>query len=708
VSDRSSALDRFVAAVPYALAVLAFLALLFWQAAIRKTPTIFGDELEWTQISRAIADTGHAARRGEPVAFKSLYPYVIAPFWWIHSTGSAYATIKYANTILMALAAVPTFFLARLLVPARVAFVAAAATLGTTALYYAPFLLPEVAAWPWFALCAYVTVRALARGGRWWLVAAVVVDLIAPLVRGELVIVPAAAAAAAIVAWLAGPRGTRVRRRVGVAGQVGAVALAVGAFFLLNELFGDRSHEWATVTHQWKGRLWNLGMESTSALALGLGLLPFVAGLASLWLPGRRRDPAWRAFAAFTASALVVTWLYTSVKAAYLSTVFATRVEERNLIYVQPLLVVGTAVWLRERRRSLLASLAALAFTAWLVLHYGYQLDFPYFESPGYGIAAMANRAFHWDQPTIRWALAGCLALLLAVVLLAHLRRDGRLTRAILLATAAASFAMMVAGEVTSSRGSAITSKTYAGNLPHPLDWVDRAAAGRGVTFIGQDISNGDALGLNLMEFWNRDVKRIWSLDGTAPGPGPTLTPDLHSRRGKLSSDAGQPFVLTTDRVNLVGGVVATRPGLTLRRAAHPLSLQQASYGISTDGWIQGTSDDPVARGTFAYFGPETAVGTLHATVGRGGFCATGVAAPHIVVRAGPLELNEQNAPTIAHPSYVWKQVVPNCQVRNLTIRIRPPFAVQVSATPLFHPVDYNIGDSRYLGAQVGFSFTAG
>ena len=96
------------------------------------------------------------------------------------------------------------------------------------------------------------------------------------------------------------------------------------------------------------------------------------------------------------------------------------------------------------------------------------------------------------------------------------------------------------------------------------------------------------------------------------------------------------------------------------------------------------------------------------ATVGRGGFCATGVAAPHIVVRAGPLELNEQNAPTIAHPSYVWKQVVPNCQVRNLTIRIRPPFAVQVSATPLFHPVDYNIGDSRYLGAQVGFSFTAG
>ena len=706
MSDRPSALDRFVAAVPYALGVLAFLALLFWQAAIRKTPTIFGDELEWTQISRAIADTGHAARRGEPVAFKSFYPYLIAPFWWIHSTSTAYAAIKYANTVLMALGAVPTFFLARLLVPARVAFLAALATLGTTALYYAPFLLPEVAAWPWFALCAYLTVRALSHGGRRWLAAAAIADVVAPLVRGELVVVPAAAAAAAAVVWTTGPTGSRLRRRIGVPGQVAAAALLVGAFFVLNELFGGHSHEWATVTHQWKGRLWNLGMESTSALALGLGLLPFVGGLASLWLPGRRRDPAWRAFAAFTASALVVTWLYTGVKAAYLSTVFATRVEERNLIYVQPLLVAGTAVWLVERRRSLVASLAALGFTAWLVLHYGYQLDFPYFESPGYGIAAMANRAFRWDQPSIRGALAVCLGILLVVVLLAHLRRDGRLARGVLLAAAAAAFAMMLAGEITSSRGSAITSKTYARNMPQPLDWVDRAANGRGVTFVGQDISSGDALGLNLMEFWNRDVTRVWSLDGTAPGPGPTLTPDLHSRHGTLSVDAGQPYVLTTDRVDLVGQVVATRPGLTLRRAVHPLALQQASYGISSDGWIQGTSDDPIASGTYAYFGPETKVGTLHASVGRRGFCATGVAAPHIVVRAGPLELNEQNAPTIVHASYVRRLVVPNCSAASLAIRIRPPFAVQVTATPLFHPVDYNIGDNRYLGAQVGFSFT--
>ena len=59
------------------------------------------------------------------------------------------------------------------------------------------------------------------------------------------------------------------------------------------------------------------------------------------------------------------------------------------------------------------------------------------------------------------------------------------------------------------------------------------------MTYLGQDISTGDALGVSLMEFWNRDVKNIWSLDGSAPGPGPTLTPDLAGRDGELTNGAG-------------------------------------------------------------------------------------------------------------------------------------------------------------------------
>src|SRR6266567_333380 len=98
---------------------MALLSVLFWEASVRKSPTIFTDELEWTDISRAIAHTGHAARRGEPIEFKSLYAFLIAPAWWLHSTASAYAAIKYLNTVVMAAAAIPVYLLARTLVPAR-------------------------------------------------------------------------------------------------------------------------------------------------------------------------------------------------------------------------------------------------------------------------------------------------------------------------------------------------------------------------------------------------------------------------------------------------------------------------------------------------------------------------------------------------------------------------------------------------------------
>ena len=96
-----SLVDRVLAAFPalvIALVIFVFYAVEAWS---RKTPWIFTDELEWTQISRSIASTGHAARRGDPIYFKSLYAYLIAPAWWIHSTSAAYSAIKYLNAFVM-------------------------------------------------------------------------------------------------------------------------------------------------------------------------------------------------------------------------------------------------------------------------------------------------------------------------------------------------------------------------------------------------------------------------------------------------------------------------------------------------------------------------------------------------------------------------------------------------------------------------------
>jgi len=174
-----------------------------------------------------------------------------------------------------------------------------------------------------------------------------------------------------------------------------------------------------------------------------------------------------------------------------------------------------------------------------------------------------------------------------------------------------------------------------------------------------------------------------------------------------LTNGAGIDLVLTPDVVSLTGPVVASRPGETLRRVVDgKWALHQASYGVAHDGWITGSSDDPVARGRFAYFGPETKRGVLHVGVGRAGFCPSAAPNAHVVIRVGPLRLNEQRAPYVRHASYTRRVVVPNCHQRELTFSVVPPVVVEVSATPVVYPVDYNIGDNRYLGVQVGFSFT--
>ncbi len=181
-ADRT-ALDRFLALVPVAAGALVILMVSSGRPPMRKTPTIFVDELKWAQLSRAIADTGRAAQRGEPASFKSLYSFVIAPAWWLHSTAAAYTAVKYINMIVMACAAVPVWFLARRLVSANLAAIAALGTLCTSAFFYAPFLLPEVLAYPTFCLCAYLCVRSLAGDGRRWTIAAVCACIVAPAVQ---------------------------------------------------------------------------------------------------------------------------------------------------------------------------------------------------------------------------------------------------------------------------------------------------------------------------------------------------------------------------------------------------------------------------------------------------------------------------------------------------------------------------------------------
>ncbi|HZQ82017.1 MAG TPA: hypothetical protein VFB25_08585 [Gaiellaceae bacterium] len=702
-------LDRFLAAIPVAIVALALLSLYFWEASARKTPTIFSDELEWSQISRAIATTGHAARRGQPISFKSLYAFMLAPVWWIHSTKTAYTVAKYVDTVVMCLAAIPAYLTARLMVSHRAALIAAFGSICTSALFFGGYLLPETLAYPYFVLCAYASIRALAGGGRRWIVAAVVLDLVAKEVRNELLIALTAFILAAVVLWIVGPQGQRLRAGWSRLDHAGAAVLLIGALIVLNALASPHVSQWNYVTHGYVHRMWTLGLESFSALALGLGVLPLIAGLASLWLPERTRDPSWRAFASFTASAILIAGLYTALKAAYLSTQAFTRVEERNLIYLGPLLIIGAVVYFSSRRPWLPAALAAAAVTWWITIHYGYQLAYPYFDSPGYGIATLANRWLRWDQGQIRLGLVVVCAVMTAAVLMPFARRVPRLASAGALAfVALATATLMLAGEITSAQGAAVGSRQYYDNLVQPPWWVDNAVHGQGVTFMGQALTQGDDLGVNLYEFWNRSLKNIWSLDGSAPPPGPVTTPDLLRTNGVLSNDPGLPYVLETSAVDIVGKVVASQPGLTLVRVTHPWRLRQATYGVASDGWVSGANGDATtADAAYAYFDRAAGRGSLVIDINRNTFCPQPSSpGTNVTVRVGPVALNEQRAPIVTHPTHIYRFHLADCSHRTFTVSALPPVAVQVHIDGLALGTAYGVSDSRLFGAGVGFAFT--
>ena len=113
--------------------------------------------------------------------------------------------------------------------------------------------------------------------------------------------------------------------------------IVIGAFA------NHHSYSWQIGTH-FHHRAFTYGLWAFGAFVIGVGVLPVLATLA--WLLGARwRGAEERVLAATLVGAIVAYGLYTAVKASYISTTFAIRVEERNLIYLAPIVFVVTARW---------------------------------------------------------------------------------------------------------------------------------------------------------------------------------------------------------------------------------------------------------------------------------------------------------------------------------------------------------------------------
>jgi hypothetical protein len=688
----------------------------------RVTPWLFGDELELTQLSRSIAATGHAARRGVAHGPHSLYTYFTAPMWLIDDVSTAYAGIKYLDVFAMTSVVFPTYLLARMIVGRRAALFAAAGAGMIPSLAYSSWIVEENLAYPYAAWSMFLMAKALvvyrrrSRRSTAWVVAAVLSALLGPAVRGELIVLPIILVLAVAFAAWSSDAARRRREAWSVGDWVGAVVLVFGAVFVISGILSRRSHEWYGVTTLYKHRSLIMGNWAVGALAIGIGVIPLVAGLAALFrLPGEQPTRELRMVRSVAVAGLIGFGLYTALKASYLSTQFETRVEERNIIYIAPLLFVLTALVLERRRVNIDALIASSAYGLYLVgyalyhvvkspYEMGIQL---YSDALGFSTLQQANRHLGLDTTGARVLLVCLLAL--GIALLLAPRRFARQPRVGAAATAALAVLILgwtVTGEIAAAIGNVSISRTVGGTLRHPFSWVDAVTQGAPTIYMGQ--GETDPNPENLVEFWNRSIVRVSSVDGSVHGPGPAGGPNL-TLDGTIGSDQQYDFAvedwpcvdlagarLTSHAYSAGGGTRAWR----LVQLERPNRLQSMCVGLYSDGWT-GPADGSYFR--FADGKP----GWVRVFVSRRKWGGPSDPSP-VHLQVGTLAINANHQPFLAKITKTVDLTIDSEQTKICWIPTPSArFALHVVVDKKFVPSEVipRLTDIRTLGAETHFDY---
>ncbi|GIU93875.1 MAG: hypothetical protein KatS3mg012_0332 [Gaiellaceae bacterium] len=709
-------LARLWPAIPLLVLYFALSTLYAWQASRRLVPTIFIDELELTQLARAIAETGEPARRGEPYGgLASLVAYALAPVWWIDSTTTAYATAKLVLVLAMTATIFPAFALARLVVPYWYAVGAAGASIAVPALAYSPILVEEPLAYPLSTLALWTIARCLVEPSWTRLGVAVLASGLAALTRTQLSILLAVLALGLLwIGWQSGP----VRRWRATWSRwdwVGAATLAIGVALAFSAAMGSLSRSWRETTGFFKERIVEHGSWALGALAVGIGIVPVLVGLAALARPrAEPHDPRTRAFVTTTVASLATFVTYAGIKGAHLSTVFATLIVERNVIYLVPVLAAATALAVARGIGGWWSIGAAAAVAGYVVLTVPIQLEHPYYEAHGLAILAFANRELGWPEGRIETAIAvAFLVALTTAVALRVLPRGSAAFRTVAASAAALVVVWSLTTQVYAAEGERTLSDQAARNFPKPYQWVDEATHGAPVVVLGQQIT--DPTNIWLTEFFNRSIRKVWSLDGTAIRAGaPVLTPDLATSDGTLTPAPGTRYALALKGVELDAPIVARHGGQLLHRIdGKPLRLKAALTGVQSDGWMAAPSDseERVARAAYTRYdvsrdGPGFALVKLS----RVEWCPSPEkrTPARAVVRIGPVVVGPDKQPAIGRVTAEQTATVRDCVITPFLLPVpERPWRIEIELEPTFVPkeVDPRQSDARKLGAVVDAGF---
>ena len=316
-----------------------------------RDPRIFVDEIRYMDAGDSVAHGRGLETRGQAYGWAPAYPVVIAPILSAaRSRPPAYFWIKLANALLFALAAVPIYLLARLLLPWADAALVAALAVAVPSSVYTGLVMTESLAYLAFSTAVYAMVRALERPAALRQLGVIACIAVAYLVRPQFAaLYPAYLFALAFRQRSLLNRG-KVRALWPTALSCVLVVGGVAGIFALrgSAALGRYDDLWRSYNPVAVAR-W--GAYHVADLALYLGLVPVVLLPAMLVALHRRRAGASiaRAFLAAFVSVNVCALL---VVAAFASTPYSQdRLQDRYLFYVVPLWLVAGAVWLRDGAR---------------------------------------------------------------------------------------------------------------------------------------------------------------------------------------------------------------------------------------------------------------------------------------------------------------------------------------------------------------------
>jgi hypothetical protein len=510
-----------------------------WLASGLVAPFIMVDEVIWSEVARGIADAGEPLLRDEPdPGYSIVYPLLISPVYALtDGLVEAYAGVKTLNALVMSLAAIPAFFLARGVVRDGLALVAAGMAVAIPSMAYTGTVMTETAFYPLFLLVTLVLVAVLERPSPLLVLALYALVGLAFATRVQAIaLVPAILLAPLVLAAYErrGLRSLVARHRwlYGVTAVGGAAVLvaqlATGNLLGAYAAVQERSYDLGdSLRYLW----WHV-----AELSLYVLVIPLAATIV-LVVRGRSFDARLQAF---LAAAVALTVCVVPVVAVFASE-FSLRIEERNMFYVAPLFCIGLVAWVERGapRPGVLAPVAAVA-AGLLVVAVPYDRFLTTSAiTDTLMLLPMWSLQDDIGEDWITLAAAVLAAALVAMFLL--MPRRYALTLPLVVAglwiVAIRPIWFGAHGFEQFSRGA-----LFQGIRTADRDWVDRMLpSGARAAYLWT--GRVDRLTVNQNEFFNRAVGPVYHLASPTPGGLPETPVSLDPETGDVTRPDGSPVL---------------------------------------------------------------------------------------------------------------------------------------------------------------------